>query len=226
MANAILASTELVYPDPVVAKPMISWERAVAELSRQPEKILGYVTASNGPFGSNVAHDVRDFVETSGGTGTPNRTRAILVGAVLAGSITTLVTNAGMSTACTLKLGVWQGNNRLCDPVLMALTGVFAPALNLLPALSIAARFSGGSIFISTDEFQRLMQGNRRASKQVVDRESKAIIDELRLANKKITEPEFTEKMTERTGASKTLIGRQWKLVPQNLKYSGRRPGT
>lgn len=224
MANSILAFTELVYPDPVVAKSVISWERAAAELLRQPEKILGYVTASNGLLGSNVAHDVRDFVETSGGTGAPNRTRAIMVGAVLAGSITTLVTNPEMSTACMLKLEVWQGNNRLCDPVLMALAGVFAPALNLLPASSIAARFSGSSIFILTDEFQRLMQGNRRASKQVVDREAKAIIDKLRLANTKITEAEFTEKMTERTGASKTLIGQQWKLVPQNLKYLGRRP--
>jgi hypothetical protein len=222
MANTSFAFNELVYPDQVELSSLKSWEWAVAQLDGQPDKILLHIAASNILTAANVAHDVRNFVDNAGSASGNGRARALLVAAILAGRVNTFVAKADTSKARALKPEVWRGNNRLCDPILMALSGVFAPAAGLLPAASIAAQLAGGDVYVENDQIQKLLEGNKRVSVVAMKRATDAVIAKLRAKNEQITEPDFTKIMKERTGATKSLISKQWSTVPSDLKFQGR----
>lgn len=179
--------------------------------------------------GFNHPDPVVRFHVASGAAETPEwRIRHSLLAAATSRKLRTFVfDNADPHFGYEIILDSWRGvYGFIASPVAFAGTGMLAICADLLP--SLARRFSGASIFLDRDEFERATQLNRAISEDEAKAQAREIVARVLSTDpgRPLLKAEFWRLMKEKCGRiSNKVLERVWRssVVPENWRRPGRR---
>ena len=210
----------LLFPDPVQVANLISWTRAVDELSTGPEAQRAQLLERYGASGREVLR-----AETPGTCPTAPMS-IVLIGASRERKIDVLVPSRDGARHFQLRPDCWSVRDGVLDPAQVARHGRLLVIADLLPRVSLEAELAGQPLFLPRRQMRNLLR-QRNPATAAVQGSAQRVIHQHQSAypNRAMRREDFVAAVTsQHPGLSAREARNQWEeLAPAEWKRRGRK---